>query len=68
MLKGLSETKAGRFALINDNTFALNEQGRVRLGDSNVLLRCVEIRTNAVVVQVQGESAARTLTWERKTP
>ena len=67
-LKGMSETKAGRFALINDNTFALNEQGRVRLGDSNVLLRCVEIRTNAAVVQVQGESAARTLTWERKTP
>lgn len=61
VLKGLSGTKARRFALINDGTFALHEQGKVRLGESNVVLTCREIRDDAVVVQVAGESAARTL-------
>ena len=61
VLKGLSGTKTRRFALINDRTFALHEQGKVRLGESNVVLTCQEIRDDAVVVQVAGESAARTL-------
>lgn len=61
VLKGLSGTKTRRFALINDGTFALHEQGKVRLGESNVVLTCKEIRDDAVVVQVVGESAARTL-------
>ena len=61
VLKGLSGTKARRFALINDGTFALHEEGKVRLGESNVVLTCQEIREDAVVVQVAGESAARIL-------
>jgi len=61
VLKGLSGARTRRFALINDGTFALNEQAKVRLGESNVVLRCVEIRENAVVVQVAGEETTRTL-------
>ncbi len=61
VLKGLSGTKTRRFALINDSTFALHEKGKVRLGESNLVLTCQEIRDDAVVVQVAGESAARTL-------
>jgi hypothetical protein len=38
-----------------------NEQGKVRLFDSNVVLRCLEIRKDSVVVQVSGESQPRTL-------
>lgn len=61
VLKGLSGSKARRFALINDGTFALHEQGKVRLGESNVVLTCQEIHDDAVVVQVAGERGARTL-------
>jgi hypothetical protein len=61
----LSGSKARRFALINDGTFALNEQGKVRLGTSNVVITCKEIRNDAVVVHVAGESAPRTLALEK---
>jgi hypothetical protein len=61
VLKGLSGSAARRFALINDGTFMAGEQGKVRLGDSNVVVKCLEIRNDAVVVQVQGEAEPRTL-------
>ena len=61
VLKGLSGTKTRRFALINDATFAANEQGKVRLGESNVVVRCLEIRDDAVVVQIAGVPEPQTL-------
>jgi len=61
VLKGLSGSKTRRFALINDGTFALNEQGKVRVGESNVVVRCLEIHDNAVKVRVADESEIRTL-------
>ena len=61
VLKGVSGSATRRFALINDGTFALNEQGRVRLGNSNVVLRCLEIGSDAVLVQVSGENEPRRL-------
>ena len=61
VLKGLSGTKTRRFALINDATFAAHEQGKVRLGESNVVVRCLEIRDDAVVVQVAGRAEPLTL-------
>ena len=61
VLKGLSGSASRRFALINDGTFMANEQGKVRLFDSNVVLRCLEIRRDSVMVQVAGESEPRTL-------
>ncbi len=64
MLKGLSGSKTRRFALINEGTFGVNEQGKVRLGESNVVIRCLEIRHDAAVVQVTGEAAPRTLTLD----
>jgi hypothetical protein len=62
VLKGLSGSATRRFALINDATFLANEQGKVRLGESNVVVRCLEIRNDSVVIQVAGESDAQTLT------
>jgi hypothetical protein len=62
MLKGLSGSTTRRFALINDATFLANEQGKVRLGESNVIVRCLEIRNDSVVIQVAGESEPQTLT------
>ena len=64
VLKGLSGSKARRFALINEGTFGVNEQGKIRLGDSNVVIRCLEIRNDAAVVQVAGEATPRTLTLD----
>jgi len=61
VLKGLSGSASRRFALINDGTFMANEQGKVRLGDSNIVLRCLEIRNDSVMIQVAGEPAPRAL-------
>ena len=61
VLKGLSGPKGRRLALINDATLQSNEQARVRLGSSNILVRCLQILDEAVVVQVAGENETRTL-------
>lgn len=55
MLKGISGAGDRRFALINNQTLQRGESARVRLGTSNVVVRCLEIRADSVVVQV-GES------------
>ncbi len=54
LLKGISGTPSRRFALINDATVMKNEEARVRVGSSNVVLRCLEIRSRSVLVQLRG--------------
>jgi len=49
-------------AVINDRTFRVNEEAKVRLGLSNVVVRCLAIRRDAVVVQVGGAPTPQTLT------
>lgn len=61
ILKGISGTSQRRIALINDSTFEAMEKGRVRLGLTNVTLRCLEIRSNSVLVQVEGEAGKKEL-------
>ena len=39
-------------ALINGQTFAINEQAKVRLGSTNVTLRCLAIHKDAVRIRV----------------
>jgi hypothetical protein len=46
-------------ALINNQTFEANQEGKVRLGQSNVLIRCVAIREDSVVVQIVGSNSPR---------
>jgi len=60
-LRSISGPAAKRLAMINNQTFAVNEQGKVRVGDSNVLVRCVEILDASVVIQVEGSSERRVL-------
>jgi Protein DA1 len=60
-LKGISGAEQHRFALINDSTFEAQEKGRVRLGQTNVVLRCLEIRSNSVVVQLDGSAEKKEL-------
>ena len=54
-LKGISGDKVHAFALINDQTLAAGEAGKVRVGNTNVLVRCVEIRNGSVLIRI-GES------------
>ncbi|MDB6123836.1 MAG: zinc-binding protein [Pedosphaera sp.] len=61
MLKGISGSSQRRFALINDSTFEAMEKGKVRLGQTNVSLRCLEIRPGSVVVQLDGASEKKEL-------
>ncbi len=61
LLKGISGPPKRRLALINDTTFAVNEVARVRVGTSNVLVSCLEIRSNSVVIRVGGSASPREL-------
>ncbi len=54
MLKGISGTGPRRLAIINDHTFEVMERGRVRVGQTNALIRCLEIRPTSVIVQAEG--------------
>jgi len=53
--------RARKFVLINDCTLTRNEEGRVRIGTSNVVVRCLDIRDHSAVIQVRGASAATEL-------
>ena len=51
-------------ALINDHAFVLNEEAMVRLGNSNVLVRCVGILPDAVQLRVAGADQPQTLRFK----
>ena len=53
-LKGISGTARKRFALINNCTLQVNEEAKVRVGTSNVVVRCLEISGQTVTIQVRG--------------
>ena len=53
-LKGLSLGKKSAFALINDQTFAAGEERVVQVGLQKIKLRCLEIRTNSVLISIAG--------------
>jgi hypothetical protein len=61
VLKGISGTPQERFALINNATFETMEKGRVRVGQTNILIRCLEITDNSVVIQVDGSNEKKQL-------
>lgn len=54
-LKGITGVKDHALALINNRSLAAGESAKVRVGSSNVLVRCLEIRSDSVRIQV-GES------------
>jgi hypothetical protein len=60
-LKGVSGSEQHRFALINGSAFEAMEKGKVRLGQTNVTIHCLEIRSNSVVVQVEGSAEKKEL-------
>ncbi len=65
MLKGVAGPADRRLALINDQSLAPGESGRVRVGRTNVVVRCLEIRERSAWIQVAGEAAPREITFSR---
>ncbi len=61
MLKGLLGAGPRRVALINDRSLGLMEADKVRVGKTNVTVRCLEFRANSVLVQVNGSTAKQEL-------
>ena len=60
-LKGISGKANARFALINNQTIGAGESAKVKLGDSVVKVKCVEIHEDYVVVSVDGANDRREL-------
>ncbi len=65
VLRGISGTSQRRFALINDTTLEKGEQAKVRVGSSNVVVRCVEISDASVVLSIAGASEPTCLSLQR---
>lgn len=61
LLRGISTAPHRRYVLINDCTLTRNEKGRVRVGTSNVVVRCVDIRARSAVIQIEGDASPREL-------
>lgn len=60
-LKNISGSPSRRLAIINERTFAIGEQARLTLAGSNVVIRCLEIRSNSVLVRFEGTGAKQEL-------
>lgn len=56
VLRGVIGGGRSRLALINDRSFALNEEAAVRVGPGKWTIRCQEIRDDAALVSVNGST------------
>jgi Protein DA1 len=52
LLKGISSLKSRPLALINDQTFAAGESAKVRVGTTNVLVRCLAVGGHSARIQI----------------
>jgi hypothetical protein len=55
VLKGFSGTPDHRLAVINNHTFGVGDEGDVLTPHSRIHIRCVEIKTNSVVIKSGGQ-------------
>lgn len=61
VLKGISGPAQHRYVIINDATFRPLEKARVRVGQTNVAVRCLEIRDKSVLIQVNDSNEKQEL-------
>jgi hypothetical protein len=54
VLQGIMWSKAQPMAIISGNTFTAMQRGQLKLDGTNLLIRCLEIRTNSVLIQFEG--------------
>jgi hypothetical protein len=56
LFKGVSRTATGQYvAIINNHAFAVGDEGAVRTQGGSVHIRCLEIRPDIVVVEINGQ-------------
>lgn len=52
-LKSVSGSPGRPLAIINDRTFGVQDVARINLATTNVLIRCLEIRTNSILIRFE---------------
>jgi hypothetical protein len=62
VLKGIFLNKQRPLAIINNRTFGVNEEGKVRVGTSNLTVRCLAIEQDSVRIRIIGTGEERELT------
>lgn len=65
-LIGISGTGSRRLALVNDRAFGAGESGKVRVAKTNVVVRCLEVRNDSVLIQVEGSPEKKELFLKSK--
>ena len=55
ILKGFSGTPGHRFVIINNHTFTVGDEGDVLTATGRAHIRCLEIRNDSVVVEINGQ-------------
>jgi hypothetical protein len=68
VLKAITWSQPHPVAMINNRTFTENEQGKVRVGKTNLTLRCLSIRPDAVRIQIVGSGEQRELRLRTPSP
>ena len=68
VLKGISWVQPRPVAMINNRTLGVNEQGRVRVGNTNVTIRCLAIQPDAVRIRIVGSGEERELRLRAESP
>jgi len=68
VLKGISWVQPRPVAMINNRALGVNEQGRVRIGKTNVIIRCLAIRPEAVRIRIVGSGEERELRLRADSP
>jgi hypothetical protein len=56
VLRNVSGAGPRRLAFVNNQTLAKGEEARVRVGQTNVQVRCLEIRDRSVLLRVNGRT------------
>ena len=64
VLRGISWSPTKPVVIINNRTLGLNEQGKVRVGKTNVTIRCLAIHPDAVRIRLVGSGEERELRLE----
>lgn len=65
VLKGISGSGHRHFIMVNDATLAVNETAKVRVGQSNVVVRCIQIGNSSAVIEVDGKQQEISLTGKK---
>jgi hypothetical protein len=54
VIRGFSGPPNHRMVIINNHTFGVGDEGDVKTSGGRVHLRCAEIRTNSVIIEISG--------------